>query len=154
MKLVSTSKKVKDMNAQFNYITLDKNGTPIDIIMKSYKSSPTYGTQKFPITPPIRELLKQYLKMYGKSAGDYLFVDSKNQPFTKDNFRDLIANATEAVLGKRININLIRKIQITDFFNNGPHSIHENEIDAHRYLHSSAMHHEYLAKGLKDDGDD
>lgn len=151
MKLVSTSKKVKDMNPQFNYITLDKNGTPIDIVMKAYKSSPTYGTQKFPVTAPIRDLLKQYLKMYGKQAGDYLFVDSKGIPFTKDNFRDIISNATESVLGKRMNINLIRKIQVTDWLNQGAHSIQETEDDARRYLHSSKMHAEYLAKGLKED---
>jgi hypothetical protein len=50
-----------------------------------------------------------------------------------------------------MNINLIRKIQVTDWLNQGAHSIQETEDDARRYLHSVATHSEYLARGLKED---
>jgi hypothetical protein len=148
MKLVSNSKKLKDMNENFNYITLDKAGAPVSVIMKNYKSSPTYGTQKFPVLDEVQKCLIEYLKMTGKHSGDYLF--SKGEiPYNKDTIRALIEKATEAVLGKALNINLIRKIQITHFLRRGPHSIEDSEIDAKRYLHSVNQHSEYLGLGLK-----
>jgi hypothetical protein len=151
MKFVSTSKKANQLNPEFNYITLDKNGTPIDIIMQNYKSRNTYGRQKFPISPEVRDLLKQYIKLFGKKAGDFLFVMKDGQPFKKPNFTDLIGNATEAVLGKRINIDLMRSIQISHYYNQHAHSIQQDEDDARRYLHSSNMHKEYLKLGLTGD---
>jgi hypothetical protein len=151
MKFVSTSKKANQLNPEFNYITLDKNGTPIDIIMQNYKSRNTYGRQKFPISPEVRDLLKQYIKLFGKKAGDFLFVMKDGQPFKKPNFTDLIGNATEAVLGKRINIDLMRSIQISHYYNQHAHSIQQDEDDARRYLHSSNMHKDYLKLGLTGD---
>lgn len=151
MKFVSTSKKPKDMNDNFNYITLDKNSTPIDIIMNNYKSRNTYGRQKFTITPEVRTLLKDYIKEYGKKAGDWLFVMRNGEPFKKPNFADLIESASENVLGKKMNINLIRKIQITHYYKDRAKSIAEDEEDARRYLHSPQMHKEYLSLNLPDD---
>lgn len=148
MKLVSTSKKVSQMNPEFNYITIDKAGTPIDVIMKNYKSRATYGTQKFPITDVVKALLKQYFQVFGKRPGDFLFVMRDGQPFKKPNFIDLIGNATEAVLGKRMSADIIRQIQITHYYNQHAKSIEEDEHDSLRYLHSSAIHKEYLRTNL------
>lgn len=149
MKLVSNSKKLKDMNSSHNYITIDKAGVPVSVILKNYKSSATYGTQKFPITNELKGCLAEYLKMTGKQAGDFLFSKSETVPYNKDTVRALLEKSTEAVLGKALNINLIRKIQITDFLRHGPHSIEASEIDAKRYLHSVNQHSEYLGLGLK-----
>ena len=149
LKLVSASKKAKDLKSQYNYITLDKNGEPVTIIMRNYKSKETYGVQRFPVSDAVKECLIVYLKQTGKQPGDYVFTNPKNCPYTKDSIRDLIAKSTEAVLGNNININLIRKIQVTDFLRQGAHSIAESEEDAHRYLHSLPTHNEYLGLGLK-----
>ena len=142
------------MNPEFNYITLDKNKTPLEIIMNNYKSRNTYGRQKFTITNDVRVLLKQYIISFNKQAGDYLFVMKDGQPFKKSNFTDLIGNAMEAVVGKRINIDLIRKIQITQYYNEHAHSIEEDEADSRRYLHSSNIHKEYLKTNIPKDDDD
>ena len=154
IKLVSTNKKVSQMNNDYNYITLDKNKTPIEIIMKNYKSRNTYGTQKFPITPEVRSLLKDYIKSFGKQAGDFLFVMKDGKEFSKPNFLGLLGNATESVLGKRILVDQIRKIQISHYYQT-VHSINETEDDSRRYLHSSSQHLEYLRQGLHQaDSDD
>ena len=154
MKFVSTNKKVSQMNNDYNYITLDKNKTPIEIIMKNYKSRNTYGTQKFPITPEVRSLLKDYIKSFGKQAGDFLFVMKDGKEFSKPNFLGLLGNATESVLGKRILVDQIRKIQISHYYQT-VHSINETEDDSRRYLHSSSQHLEYLRQGLHQaDSDD
>lgn len=154
MKFVSASKKSNQMNPEFNYITLDKNNTPIDIIMNNYKSKNTYGRQKFPIKAEPRELLKQYIKSYNKKAGDWLFQMRDGKPFQKPNFIDLIGNATEAVLGKRLTIDLIRRLQITDYYNGNVKSIAEDEADAKRFLHSTNVHKEYLRLGVVKDDED
>ena len=151
IKLVSGSKKAKDLKPQFNYITLDKAGVPVAIIMKNYKSKETYGVQRFVISDEVKKCLMMYLKDTGKLAGEFLFTNSKGVELSKDHMRALIDKATEAVLGKSININLIRRIQITDFLQRGAHSIADSEADAHRYLHSVATHNEYLSIGLKSD---
>lgn len=155
MKFVSSNKKPNQMNTDFNYITLDKNKVPLEIIMNNYKSRNTYGRQKFPITEPVRALLKQYIEAFKKQAGDFLFVMKSGEPFKKSNFTDLIGQSTEEVLGKRINIDLIRKIQITNYFEKNIHSIQEDEEDARKYLHSTNIHREYLKVNLpQEDKDD
>ena len=151
MKLVSVNKKANTLNPDFNYITLDKNNTPIDFILINYKSRNTYGRQKFTINSAVRELLKQYINLYGKKTGDYLFVMKNGEPFSKANFSGLIEQATKAVLGKPMGVDLMRSIQISHYYNDGAHSIADDEADAHRYLHSANMHKEYLKLGLVGD---
>jgi hypothetical protein len=111
LKLVSASKKAKDLKSQYNYVTLDKNGEPSVIIMRNYKSKETYGVQRFPVSNEVKECLIAYLKQTGKQPGDYVFTNGKGLPYTKDSIRDLIAKSTEAVLGNSININLIDNIK-------------------------------------------
>jgi hypothetical protein len=147
MKFVNSSKKAKDLNPEFNYITL-KGGIPQDIIMQHYKSRNTYGKQKFEITEPVRKLLIAYMDLYKKKPGDFLFVMRDGQPFKKSNFLNLIGNATEAVIGKRQNVDLIRKIQITHYYSTHVKSIEEDIQDARRYLHGTSMHKEYLKTDL------
>jgi hypothetical protein len=77
------------------------------------------------------------------------------EPFKKSNFLDLIRQAMEAVVGKPIGIDLVRKIQISQYYNENAKSIEQDEKDAHRYLHSLSVHKEYLKTNLpKDDADD
>lgn len=155
MKFVSSSKKPRDMNEAYNYITLDKNGTPLDIIMNHYKTRNTYGRQRFQISKPTQALLKEYIRSYGKKAGDFLFVMSDGTtPFSKPNFLGLIKNATDAVFGKKLTIDGIRSIQITDYYNGRAKSIAEDETDSTRYLHGSQVHRQYIKTNFKHEDDD
>jgi hypothetical protein len=85
-----------------------------------------------------------YMDLYKKKPGDFLFVMRDGQPFKKSNFLNLIGNATEAVIGKRQNVDLIRKIQITHYYSTHVKSIEEDEADARRYLHGTPVHKTYL----------
>lgn len=154
MKFVSDKKKPKDMSDEFNYIVLDKNKVPTEVIMNHYKSRATYGRMKFPLLSKPKELIKEYIEKFNKQNGDYFLVTKDNEPFKASNFIDLLGNITEKILGKRLNINLIRKIQISDYYKK-PHSIEQDEADAKRYLHSTNMHKEYLMLDkITDDNDE
>lgn len=155
MKFVSTSKKVREMNPDFNYITLSKKYEPKDIIMKNYKSKNTYGVRIFPITKETSSILKEYINTFGKRPGDFLFVMRDGQPFKKPNFIDLIKTATEAVLGKPMTADLMRQIIITAYYNEHAHSIEEDDKFHMRFLHSAAIGKEYLRTNFpKDDVED
>jgi len=149
VKFVSSSKKPSSLNKDFNYIVLDKAKNPIKLIWNRYKSDNTYGQQKFEIPPNLKKILKEYIDTFGKQNGDFLFLMRDGEtPFAKTNFLDIIGNATEEVLGKRLGVDTIRTIQISDFYNTELHSINEEEEDARRYLHSKDIHKEYLKRGL------
>jgi hypothetical protein len=161
LKYVSTSKKPKDMAKTLNYITVDKNGFPVDLIMNHYKSRSKYGDCiRFNLTPEVRKIFKTYMDMTNAKNGDYCFLSNSKdtqgnqKPFTVQNWSDVITDATKAIFGKPLTSNLMRKIMITDFYRSGLKSINEQEAFAKKFLHSSAMGREYVGLNLKTDGDD
>lgn len=154
MKLVSANKKPSQMDPRFNYITTDKFGSVRQIIMNNYKTKSTYGQQKFDITPPVKKLMNDYLAAYNKRNGDFFILNSEGQPFIRQNFADLLGDATQAVLDSRMGADLIRQIIITDYYTSNAHSINEDEAFARRFLHSATVQKEYLRLNLKTTEDD
>lgn len=151
-KLVSSNRKVKDMNPEFNYFIM-RDGTPIGVIMNRYKSQATYGRQKFTLSPFQQDVLKQYFHAFGKKAGDFAFSKEQDQPFSYPQFSDVLRKATTEVLGKPMNVDLIRKIIATDYWKDGLHSIAEDERQARRFLHSVAQNREYVKRELVEEDD-
>jgi hypothetical protein len=127
---------------------------PTAMVYNNYKSNHTYGSKKFGITSQVQAILREYVKRMGKVNGDYLFLMRNGEPYKKNNFLDLIKSATETILGKPLGVDLIRQIQITDYYRDGVKTIAQDEADAQRYLHSQAMHREYLRVNLKAESDD
>jgi len=156
VKLAATTKKAKDLKPEFNYILVEKNDKPVSMVWQNYKSSHTFGSKRFNITPKVQGILKKYIKKMKKQNGDYLFAMRDGEPYKKSNFLDVIKSATEAVLGKGMGVDLIRQIQITDYYRDGLKTIAQDEKDAERYLHSSGIHKEYMRTNLtvaKEDDD-
>ena len=113
--------------------------------MQRYKTDTHFGSVSFEITEYCKNLLKKYITAYGKKNGDLVFVMSDGaRGFQKANMSDLVKKSMEAVVGLPLNINMIRKIQISDYYSNGATSIVQDEEDAKRYLHGTAVHKEYL----------
>jgi len=153
VKFASSSKKSKDLNKDFNYILVDKDGTPSAMVWNNYKSNHTFGSKKFPITTPVQTLIREYMKRFNKVNGDFLFTMRNGEPYKKSNFLDLIKSATETVLGKPMGVDLIRQIQITDYYRDKVKTIEEDERDAERYLHSVNIHKEYMRTNLKEESE-
>jgi hypothetical protein len=133
--------KKKDLNEKYNYI-LFKDSEPEKIIMNQYKTSPTYGKQTFGVTKDLNELLKLYIKKFKKEPGDFLF-GSKDKEINKSTFLRYIEKSMNEVLGKPLNIDLIRSILISDFYSK-PRSINEKKEFSNKFLHSSKVAEEYV----------
>ena len=147
-KIVSNTKKINKMDPEFNYIVVNKKGESEGIIMNNYKTKRTYGRVKFDISQDLKKVLDEYLKSYGKLPGDFLFVMKDGRQFKEDNFRDLIKSSMEHVVGSPINIDLVRKIKITNYFAKKQHSIAEDEEFAKTFLHSTNIQREYIKVDL------
>lgn len=148
MRFVSDQKKAAKMSSEYNYITIDKQGVPISILMNNYKTRRIYGRQRFAVTTELRDCLLSYMRLYQKGPGDYVFSMEDGSEYGKPNFSKLVGNATLAVLGKRMNIDLIRSIIISDYYARRVHSINEDEEFARRFLHSTSVQKEYLKLNL------
>lgn len=148
MKLANVKKKVGDLNKEYNYVLLSGE-TPKEIIMNNYKTKQTYGSVRFPIPDNVRDILKQYITAFNKTNGDFLILNTKQEPYLIQTFSNLLSNATEKILGKTMTPNLIRRIKITDFLRRGPHSINDEEKEARKFLHSKEVAREYLSLNLE-----
>jgi len=149
MKIATTTKKQKDLNPKFNYLIVSKDMKPLQFVMLNYKTSEKYGIQKFNILDDtLKKLLELYLNEWKRQPGEFLFVMSNGNEFKPSNFSNLIEQCMQKVLGKPININLIRKIHITEFFLEGLRSENEKEAFAHRMLNSANVQREYVKVNL------
>lgn len=146
-KLVSSSKKIRDINSDYNYLVMRGN-EPIGVVMNRYKSQATYGRQKFTLSDFQTSVLSSYIDQFDKKNGDFLFSKG-GYGYSYQQFTDLIADATKLILGKPINIDLIRKIIITAYWEDGLHSIAEDEKFARRFLHSVKQSREYAKVDLE-----
>jgi hypothetical protein len=150
MKLASINKKTKDFNDKFNYLLVD-GINPKTFVMLNYKTSGTYGLQKFPITnPELKQILALYITLTNKKAGDLLFTNPEGQEYRPTTFNDLVLRSMKEVLGKPINIDLIRKIHITSFYMEGLHSENQIEEFSKRLLHNKDVGVEYKKIDLFD----
>ena len=149
MKIATTTKKLKDLNPKFNYLIVSKNMKPLQFIMLNYKTSEKYGMQKFSILDDtLKKLLELYLSEWKKQAGELLFVMSNGNEFKPSNFSNLVQQCMQKVLGKPLNIDLIRKIHITEFMREGLKSENEKEAFAKRMLNSANVQREYTKVDL------
>lgn len=149
MRVISLIKSKKQLPNEFNYLVMDKD-KPVKIIMKSYKTSPIYGTRSFNISTDLIEIIKKYLSMFGKSIGDFLFTltDGKS-PISNSHFNTVMLKATTAILGKPIGVDLSRQIVATDWYYKHPlASKNEKDEFAAKFLHSSATNSEYMRNNL------
>jgi len=143
------SDKKKELNKEFNYIIL-KGDNPSKIVMNNYKTASTYGKQSFDITKDLSELLKEYIELFKKKSGDFLFSNSDDEPIKRNTFLKYITKSMDEVIGSPLNIDLIRSIIITHYYNT-PMSINDRKELARRFLHSSDVQQEYVKLDLLDD---
>ena len=145
MKLASIGKH-ETLPPDFNYV-ISIPGEPYSLIqMNKYKTSETYGSQTFKNTKDMIDMLTLYCSVYNKKSGDMLF-SSGSIPYTTKYFSTIVQHATEAVLGSRISVNLIRSIIISDYYKT-THSINDDTYLSHRFLHSTSIGKEYMKLNL------
>jgi hypothetical protein len=147
-KLINLNKAKKQIPAEFNYIVMEGK-RPTKIIMNNYKTRETYGKQTYKISPELAKILQEYITEYGKENGDYLFVMRDGKPFKSNNFTNLVENAMESILGKRIGIDLARQIILSNVYNSNPlMTINQKTEVARAFLHSVNIASEYVRPSL------
>jgi len=154
--------KVNKATPEFNYISTQKVGDkliPVGLVWNNYKTREFYKQQKFGITKDLSIVLTEYLRRWKKANDDFLLTDKNNNPFTKANMADLLAQSTKSILGVAQRVNLIRRTIISDF-KDTPHTIQEEDAFARKFLHSTNKQREYFTKEFsanykgKDDSSD
>jgi len=97
-----------------NYILLNKKNQPIRIIINTSKTSNTIGSENFKITKELKEILSDYIQTFQKHNGDYLFTKQNGNTYNSAEMSLVVSNAFIDVVGKRLNVDLIRCIIISD----------------------------------------
>jgi len=141
---IKITNKDKGLDDNYNYLVVDKDKKPKEIIMMNYKTRNTYGEQRFNITPELKKLLEEYMKVFNKEVGDFLFSTESGYEIKDNSFLYVIKKAMEEVLQSPLNIDLIRSIIINDFYTGKPKSIQQKKEFARRLLHSPLVSQEYV----------
>lgn len=141
---IKITNKDKGLDDNYNYLVVDKDKKPKEIIMLNYKTRNTYGEQRFKITPELKNLLETYMTSFNKEIGDFLFSTESGYEIKDNSFLYVIKKAMEEVLQSPLNIDLIRSIIINDFYTGKPKSIQQKKEFARRLLHSPLVSQEYV----------
>jgi hypothetical protein len=141
---IKITNKDKGLDDNYNYLVVDKDKKPKEIIMLNYKTRNTYREQRFNITPELKKLLEEYMSSFNKEVGDFLFSTESGYEIKDNSFLYVIKKAMEEVLQSPLNIDLIRSIIINDFYTGKPKSIQQKKEFARRLLHSPLVSQEYV----------
>lgn len=141
---IKITNKDKDLNEDYNYLVVDKDMKPKEIIMLNYKTRNTYGEQRFKITTELKKLLEEYMTSFNKVVGDFLFSTESGYEIKDNSFLYVIKKAMMEVLKSPLNIDLIRSIIINEFYTGKPKSIQQKKEFARRLLHSPLVSQEYV----------
>jgi hypothetical protein len=141
---IKITNKDSNLNDDYNYLLVDKNLKPKELIMLNYKTRNTYGEQRFNITPTLSKLLTEYMKIFNKETGDFLFSTQSGLQIKDNSFLYVIKKAMINVLKSALNIDLIRSILINDFYSGKLKSIQQKKEFARRLLHSPLVSQEYI----------
>ena len=103
-----TVKTIANPDKKFNYLILDKSDQPKELRFSRYKTEKQYGTQIFDVkNKELIDLLTHYIKDEKILNGDYLFVNSKDEPYKKT-WSGFVSGVFKKYTGKSIGANVLR----------------------------------------------
>jgi len=109
-----TFKFIKDSDAMKqgeNYYLWNKG----EIIMNEYKTSNKYGKYTITLDNDINSLFKCLIKKKIIKNNNFLITKKTGEPYTKQEFSNLIVKFFEVRLNKRIGVTLLRKIYLQKY---------------------------------------
>jgi len=132
MLVVKNPKQAKSKTE--NYYVIDTN----EFIFNKYKTSKTYGEQKFEVPDDLAQVIKLYLKSHPNTKkGAYQFlVNFDGSPLQSINAITRILNK---IFGKKIGVSMLRHIFLSNMLN-----IDEMKQTADEMGHSLNMQREYV----------
>ena len=131
-----------------NYIVMNKKNQPMKLIINTSKTSNTVGSQGFKISKELKEALKEYIDVFKKGNGDYLFTKQNENTYNSAEMSLVVSNSFVTVVGKRLNVDLIRCIIITDKTKRRM-TLNQRKKLAKVFQHSVGLQMEYVRHNLK-----
>lgn len=101
----------------------------------NYKTSDTYGEQKFKVDPQLKKVLDDYIKVNKIQNGSYLLFDGSPDEGYKIN------RSLKKALGQTMGSSMLRHIYLTDKYGD---TFDKMKLDADAMAHSSDMQREYV----------
>jgi hypothetical protein len=112
MKVIKTPKDLDENYKDFNYYSTTK---PPQFLFYNYKTKGTYALQEVPVSPELKDILTDYLKLHPlkKEKNYFLLVNYKGEPLHQVNAITRILNS---IFGKKIGVSMLRSIFLSDKF--------------------------------------
>ena len=96
-----------------NYIIVTKKG-PWKWSLEQYKTYKTFGKQVFPVTAGLRTILSKLRPIAkAKNNDEYLFLNTRWRPMTRDLFSKFVASVFRTYMKKDWTQNTIRSIKVS-----------------------------------------
>ena len=111
--LLTLSDTDENLSPNYNYLVVDNNNNPTDIVYLRYKTDKSYGRVDLNIPETLRSILKDYITSASLGVGDPLFGKSRNGYYS--NFSEIVSNTFKKYTKKSITANLLRHSYISDF---------------------------------------
>jgi len=97
-----------------NYLVID--GKKMYISLNDYKTDKTFGENVLKIKPDLKKLFNNWFKYYNKDK-EHVFMQMNGDPFNTNNLSKALTRITKKHMGKSISTRMIRKIFVSDEFN-------------------------------------
>jgi len=107
-KFISNDDEKKDNE---NYYIWDKG----EILMNRYKTSDSYGVYTIKMDKEINSLLKCLIKKKIVKKNNYLITKKTGEPYTKQEFSNLVVKFFKSRLNKNIGFTLLRRIYLQKY---------------------------------------
>ena len=83
------------------------------LYLNKYKTSDTYGLAKVDVPKELDTVIRKWLKV---NPSDYVLISSNNEPLSSSQ----ITRRLNAIFGKRVSVNMLRHMYLTNFYMNTP----------------------------------
>ena len=93
---------------KYNWLLREKG--KMTAIYQNYKTQGKYGEKRVDIPSDLMKILNSYIRNLGLKSGDFLFTNSKGNPYTRNMISQLLIKWSKRYLDKSISTTMIRKI--------------------------------------------
>lgn len=129
-----------------NYILIDD--TNIKLVITEYKTSKNYGQIVHDSLP--QELCDEIILSLQKQPREFLFVNARNEPFTRDAFSKWSSRVLERLFGVVMTLTIIRHLYVTSI-NFNKTSVKALEKISKKMGHSLTMQSQYRWNNTDDE---
>jgi hypothetical protein len=149
-----TAKDIRDLDRDFNYLIVNEEGVPAELIWFNYKTKAVFGKQDYDLkgndNKTLREALQNYIKDSKKKSGDFLFTKGKKGLPYGGAFSTFVSSTFNKATGKKVSANLLRHSYISHILKQGL-SLNKREAIAKQMAHSIGVQATYQVIDDKDE---